>query len=135
MKLAKVTAKLTSCWWREVGAVLVEDEKLIFQTFNRHVPNENSPYVFGDPRDSVPSGEKSELSTAIHAEQNIIAWAAKEGIGLRGKYLYTTVFPCPVCVKLIAYSGISKLFFLTGHSSLGGENILRSQNVEIVLVK
>lgn len=135
MRLAKKEADLASDWWRQVGCVLVKDSIVIFKTHNRHLPSEHTPYMVGDPRDFVEAGQNSELASALHCEQAAVAWAANEGISLKGVYLYVTVFPCPVCAKLIAYSGISKLFYLTGHASLDGEEILKSKRVEIILVK
>ena len=42
----------------------------------------------------------------IHAEQNAIAWAAREGITLKGGTLFSTLFPCQSCAKLILQTGI-----------------------------
>ncbi|MBI5401552.1 hypothetical protein HZB05_01855 [Candidatus Wolfebacteria bacterium] len=135
MSLAKEESDLTSDWWRQVGCVLVKDGLIIHKTHNRHLPSEYTPYEVGDPRDFIKAGQNSELASAIHCEQAAIAWAASEGASLKGTSLYVTVFPCPVCAKLIAHSGISKVFYLTGHASLDGQDILKSKNVEIVLVK
>lgn len=45
----------------------------------------------------------------IHAEQNAIAWAAREGIALKGGTLYSTLFPCQSCAKLILQAGIVRV--------------------------
>ncbi|NCS97095.1 MAG: deoxycytidylate deaminase, partial [Candidatus Pacebacteria bacterium] len=82
-----------------------------------------------DPRNSFHKGEHIELSTAIHAEAALIADAAKKGISLEGTQLYVTTFPCPACAKLIACSGITKLYFSEGYSMLDGEKILNDAGV------
>lgn len=125
----------SSDWWRQVGAVIVKDGKILLKGHNRHVPSEHTPYTFGDPRDFIEAGKNSELSSAIHAEQSLIAEAARRGIVLEGTDIYVTVFPCPVCAKMIAYSGIKGVFFSSGHASLDGETILKAKGVELIFVK
>jgi dCMP deaminase len=135
MELAKKWKEKSPDWWRQVGGVLMKDGKIALAVYNTHVPSEHMPYIDGDPRDSIPAGKLSELSTALHAEAAIIAEAAKRGIALEGASLYTTVFPCPACAKLVAYSGIKKLFFASGHASLDGERVMKVNGVELIWVK
>jgi len=49
---------------------------------------------------------KQSCIRTIHAEQNAIAWAAREGIALKGGTLYSTLFPCQSCAKLLMQTGI-----------------------------
>lgn len=49
---------------------------------------------------------KKSCIRTIHAEQNAIAWAAREGVALMGGTLYCTLFPCQSCAKLIMQTGI-----------------------------
>ncbi|MEK7651382.1 MAG: deaminase [Patescibacteria group bacterium] len=135
MDAACKEAGKSSDWWRHVGAVAVKDGNIPIKEYNRHLPSEHTPYVFGDPRDFISAGKRSDLSSAIHAEQAIIAEAAKKGISLEGADIYVTVFPCPVCAKLIANAGFKRCFFGSGHASLNGEEILKAAGVEIILVK
>lgn len=124
----------SSCWWRHVGAIIVKDKRIIFEAKNQHVPSEHMPYINGDPRDFVEAGKLSHFASSLHAEQRIIAEAAKKGVSLSGVSIYLTVFPCPACSKLIAYSGISHCYFAGGHASLDGQEILKINNVEIIYV-
>lgn len=135
MSAAEEEAKKSSCWWRRVGAVLVKDDKIISKAYNHHLPSEHTHYVFGDPRDFVEAGKNNEIATAIHSEQTIIAEAAKNGIAIDGLSLYITDFPCPMCAKLLAYSGIKKCYFKKGHASLNGTEILKAKGIKLILVK
>jgi len=54
---------------------------------------------------------------------------------LSGADFYVTVFPCPDCTKLIAFSGVKRLFFKGGHASLDGVDILKAKGVEIIKVE
>ncbi len=135
LKIAQSDARKSSDWWRRVGAVLVKDGKVLLQGHNRHLPSDLTPYVDGDPRDVIKAGEDSHIATAVHAEQGIIAEAAANGISTNGADIYVSVFPCPMCARLIALSGIKRCFFASGHASLDGERILKSFGVEIIWVK
>ena len=53
--------------------------------------------------------KKKSCIRTIHAEQNAIAWAAREGIALKGGTLYSTLFPCQSCAKLIMQAGIEQV--------------------------
>lgn len=135
IKELKVEAEKSSDWWRHIGAAVVKDGKVILKTHNHAVPSEQMPYVEGDPRADFSKGINIELSTVFHCEAKLIAQAAKEGISLEGSSLYVTTFPCPPCAKLVAFSGIKKLYYADGYGMLDGERILKSKGVEIVFVK
>ncbi|MCI5108519.1 MAG: deaminase [Candidatus Pacebacteria bacterium] len=128
-------AEKSSDWWRKVGAVAVKNGKVILSKFNKQVPSQHMPYAVGDPRNASHKGQDLDLFTSIHAEAGIIAEAAKEGISLSGCDMYVTDFPCPVCAKQIAYSGIKRLYFHKGYAVLDGESILKSNGIEIIQVK
>lgn len=130
----QLLAEKSGDWWRQIGAIIVKDKKIVLEGHNHHTPDEQMPYIDGDPRASFSKGVNLELSTAIHGEAFLIAQAAKKGISLEGTSIYTTTFPCPPCTKLIAYSGIKKLYYCEGYSMLDGESILKSHGVEIVRV-
>lgn len=133
--LAKKESEKSSDWWRHVGAIIVRDGKILLRGYNRHVPSEHIPYAFGDIRDLIRPGINSHISSALHAEQVIITEAARKGIKLEGANIYLTTFPCPVCAKLIAYSGIKRCYFTEGHASFDGEDVLAANGVETILVK
>lgn len=135
MRRAEHEAQKSADWWRQVGAVLIKDGRVIMSVFNTAVPGELTNYILGDPRDFIAAGQQPELQTTLHCEQAIVAEAARRGLPLEGASIYVTVFPCPVCAKLIAYSGIKNCYFKTGHAVLDGQTILKAKGVKIVLVK
>jgi len=135
MRIARSGALKSSDWWRRVGALLVKNGEILLQGHNRHLPLDHSPYINGDPRDVIEAGKDSHIATAVHAEQEIIAEAAANGVSTEGTDIYVSVFPCPMCARLIALSGIKKCFFASGHASLDGERILKLFGVEIIWVE
>ena len=77
------------------------------------------------------AGERQDLASTVHAEQYIIAKAAREGISVNGLSMYVTTFPCPVCAKLIACSGIKNIYFGEGGSNFDAKKVLESAGVKI----
>ncbi len=131
---AQVLAKKSSDWWRQVGGVVVKNGKVVFEAFNQHLPHEHVIHFDGDPRGNFHKGEHLDKSTALHAEQSLVAQAAQSGTSLAGASMYVTTFPCPSCAKLVAYSGIKKLYFQDGYAVVDGERILKDRGVEIIRV-
>lgn len=135
MQTAITEGQKSSDWWRQVGAIAVRDGKILGQTHNIHLPSEQQPYAEGDARAHFHTGDHIELTTAIHAEARLIAEAAATGTSLTGADLYVTDFPCPVCAKSIAFSGIKRVFFNKGYAVLDGERVLKTKGVELIKVQ
>ena len=45
----------------------------------------------------------------IHAEQNAVCQAAKQGISIEGATIYTRMTPCRTCAMLLINSGIKRV--------------------------
>lgn len=133
--LCKVEGEKSKDWWRRVGVIVMKDGKIIHEEHNTYIPSDQIANDEGDPRGNFKSGVHLESSLAFHAEAASVAWAAKEGISLKGVTVYTETFPCPPCAKQLAYAGISKLYYRTGYKVLDAERILKSQEVEIIFVE
>lgn len=130
----KVEADKSSDWWRRVASVIVKDGEILLSAHNEHLPSPHSPYADGDPRNTLHKGIGTDIATAIHSEARLIAEAACRGIALEGASLYVSVFPCSLCAKQIAFSGIKKIYYAGGYQMLDQETILRSRGVEIIYV-
>jgi dCMP deaminase len=122
-------------WWRQVASALVIDGEVAVAAYNRPLPNEEAVLMRGDPRALFNKGVHIELSSYLHAEANVVAQAARNGISTAGADLYVTTFPCPVCAKLLAATGIARLYYRDGYSVLDGEEVLLGADIEIVQVQ
>jgi dCMP deaminase len=132
---AQVIAMRSPDWWRQIGALLVKDGRILFASFNTHMPSEQSAYLEGDPRSNFDPGQHIDASLALHAEVGVLTAAAKRGIKTEGCDLYTTTFPCPPCAYAAANSGIKRLFYADGYSLVVGAEALESRGVEIIRVE
>lgn len=135
IKLALAEAEKSADWWRQIGAVVVKEEKVLFQSHNRHLPTDYHLATFGDPRSNFNKGERPDIYTSIHGEADIVAQAAKKGMSLRGASIYVTTFPCSNCARLLGEAGLKKVFYSKGYSRLDAEKVLKAYGIEIILVK
>lgn len=122
-------------WWRQIGALLVRDGKVLLAAFNQHIPSDQSAYCYGDPRSNFEAGQCIDVSGATHAEMVLMAEAAKCGISTKGCSLYSSTFPCPPCAYNWSFTGISRLYYADGYSLVAGAETLESKGVEIIRVE
>lgn len=119
MNLATDLAKRSHCVKAQVGAVLTKDTRIISIGYNgppagTHNCDEEWPDT-GCPRDS-----KGSCSLALHAEQNAILYAVKNGADLKGAVLYTTLSPCLPCARLIFSAGVVKVIYDKSYAEYKG---------------
>ncbi|MCA0430793.1 MAG: dCMP deaminase family protein [Bacteroidetes bacterium] len=137
MDLAEKLAIKSHCVKAQVGAVLTKDTRIVSLGYNgppagTHNCDEEWPEA-GCPRDS-----KGSCSLALHAEQNAILYASKNGVNMHGSTLYVTLSPCIACARVIYTMGIKKVFYkdsyanFKGLKSDEGVDFLRKFGVEVV---
>ena len=113
MTLANQVATRTTCMRRGVGAVIVKERRILATGYNGVPAGLAHCAETGCLRQQlgVPSGQRHEICRGLHAEQNAIIQAARMGVSIEGATLYCTHFPCVICAKIIANSGISRLVY------------------------
>jgi dCMP deaminase len=119
MELAVNLAKRSHCIKAQVGAVLTKETRIISIGYNgppagTHNCDDEFPEV-GCPRDS-----KGSCSLALHAEQNAILYAAKNGSDIAGSTLYVTLSPCIACARIIFSMKIERVIFLHSYAQYKG---------------
>ncbi len=119
MNLATDLAARSHCVRAQVGAVLAIDTRIISIGYNgppagTHNCDEEWPET-GCERDS-----RGSCSLSLHAEQNAILFASKNGSNLQGATLYCTLSPCIACARLILSSGIKHVIFKDSYAAYKG---------------
>ena len=137
MKLALKQAEKSGCLFRKVGGVVVRGGRVILKSYNQVLPEEDFCKENGCIRQElgVLPGQRLEVCNAIHVEANLLAKAAKKEVGLSGTSIYLTTFPCSVCAKLLAKSGVKRLIFAGDYSNDEGLWYLVNNNVEVLKFK
>lgn len=124
-------AQKSTCLRRKVGAVLVKKGCVLITGANTVTTGAKTCDEVGCLRMKmyIPSGEHHELCRAIHAEQVIIAKAAKYGITLDGADLYVTCHPCAICAKMIVEAGIRTVYYAADYPDWIAPGILAAGGV------
>lgn len=71
----------------------------------------------------------------VHAEQNVIAQAARMGIALDQGTLYCHMTPCYICAKMIVNAGIKRVVATKDYQASSKSKILfKKADVELIIV-
>lgn len=137
MDLAESLAVRSHCVKAQVGAVLTKDTRIISLGYNGPpAGTHNCDEVW--PEEGCPRDSKGSCSLALHAEQNAILYASKNGVTIDGSTLFVTLSPCIACARVIYSVGIKKVFFKRSYAQFKGipndegVDFLRKFGVEVV---
>ncbi len=135
VEMAKLAATRSTCLRRQVGAVVVKDNRVLSTGYN------GSPQHTAHCEDlggclreklGIPSGQRHEICRAVHAEQNAIVQAAKHGVSIDGADLYCTHQPCSICAKLIINAGIKNVYYVDGYPDEFSMSFFEEVAVEVI---
>lgn len=133
MEIAELVKKRSTCLRRQVGAVIVKDNRILTTGYNGVPPKMKHCEEIGCLRQelNVPSGERHELCRALHAEQNAIIQAAKHGISVEDSTIYVTAQPCVICAKILIASGIKRIVFKGDYPDKLSQSMLNESGIKI----
>lgn len=98
----------------QVGAVLIGPDKEV-----RLAAYNGPPIGVKDSPDRFVRPQKYLF--ASHAEANLAAFAAREGIRTRGCAVYVTHHPCAACARALIQAGIVRVCYGPGQTSMPAE--------------
>ncbi len=136
MQLADVVATRSNCVRRSVGAVLIQDKRIIATGYNgtpHGIQNcDEGGCIRCADRESgkLKTGEREETCVCIHAEQNAVIQAALHGVSTQGSTLYTTIPPCSQCAKILINAGIQHVLYRKDPHFTQGITLLGSAGVK-----
>ncbi|MES2797588.1 MAG: dCMP deaminase family protein [Bacteroidota bacterium] len=137
MELAVNLAKRSHCIKAQVGAVLTRDTRIISIGYNGP-PSGTHNCDTEFPEEGCPRDSKGSCSLALHAEQNAILYAAKNGSTMEGGTIYVTLSPCLACARIIFSMKIKKVIFYKSYANFKGikndegVDFLRKFGVEVI---
>lgn len=138
--IAKVVASRSTCLRRKYGAVIVKDNIIIGTGYNGSSRGSENCIDKGTCRRkelNIPAGERYELCTAVHAEQNAII--NSDPARMKGATIYIAGVeedgsiaeskPCLLCTRMIQNAMIAEIAYV-----LKGNSILIKVKVEDIKV-
>lgn len=121
LTVAFTIAERSTCTRLHVGAVAAFDGRILSTGYN------GAPA--GTPHCTHPASEICGRS--VHAEANIVAYAARHGVSLMGAEVYATDSPCYTCACLLINAGISRVVFVRKYRDTGPLSLLADVGVEV----
>lgn len=134
MKLAQVVSERSTCLRRQVGAVIVKDKQILSTGYNGSPAGLKHCAEVGCLRQKlqIPSGERTEICRAVHAEQNALVQAAKHGVEIEGADIYTTTQPCVLCTKMIINAGIKRVVYTNPYPDALAQQLAEEAELELI---
>jgi dCMP deaminase len=129
MQIAVQAATRSTCDRKHVGAVIARDKTILSTGYNGSV--RGMPHC----DDVGHMMEDGHCIATVHAEANAIIQAAKNGTAIDGADIYVTASPCWNCFKLIANSGIKRIFYLEFYRDERVLEIAKQAGIEMAQVE
>lgn len=131
--IAILASSRSTCIRRKVGAVIVRENTLLSTGYNGVPHGINHCVAESCIRNvkSIPSGTQLDICLGLHAEQNAIIHAAKNGINIKDSVIYCTTFPCLTCAKMIINCGIKEVIFINDYEDDNSKKMLALAGVKI----
>lgn len=158
IEIAEKFAEHSTCVKRKVGAVLVKDLRILSTGYNGTPSgfcNCNEVFKYRDEktgkinlntgvvyvsnfqlnaRDFITHHDFAERYE-IHAEQNCLSFAAKNGVSTDSCILYVTTAPCAQCAKLIIASGIKEVVYKEIYKNGFGLDLLKEADIKVTCLE
>lgn len=123
METAFNFSKLSHCKRKQVGAVLVNNDRIIACGYNGTIKGTNNCC-------EDENGNTNEF--VLHAEQNIFTFCNREGLSTNNCDIYITMSPCKTCSKLIASAGVNRVFYSEEYRDLSGVEFLTELGIKVI---
>jgi len=137
MNIAYDVARRSTCIrkGRQIGTVIANElHEIVATGYNGNPRGMKHCFETGCVREKqgIPSGEKAEVCTAVHSEQNALIQA---GTRARNGTIYTMFNPCNTCAKMIANAGIQRVVYHVDYPEKMGLDVLNQCGVKVKKLK
>ena len=121
LEIAKAVAQRSPCIRRKYGAVIVKNDAIVSTGYNGPARKVINCFEVGCIKDlqNLPHGMAYEDCPAVHAEENAVVNAARNGSNILGGTLYIAgvdkegklveATPCLRCRRILINAGIEKV--------------------------
>ena len=122
MRMARVWAENSYCIRRQVGALMVKEQRIISDGYN------GTPSGFENVCEDENNVSKPYV---LHAEANAISKVARSHNSSDGATLYVTASPCIECAKLIIQAGIQRVVYGELYRLTEGIDLLKRAGIQV----
>lgn len=132
MNVAHIVSNRSNCIKQKVGAIIVKNNRILSTGYNG-TPSKIQNCIEGEcPRcntDEISQGENLDKCFCIHAEENALLEIGKTLT--ENASLYTTVYPCLLCSKLMIQCGIAKVIYDRDYNTEHTDYILSKGRIQV----
>jgi|TARA_Y100000310_G_scaffold301954_1_gene338853 dCMP deaminase len=136
-KILKDTEEMSTCARMRVASLIVKDGRIVSTGWNGVPSGKIHCRDFFHNRDVIrdmlgyADHHKFSEKNEIHAEQNAIGFASRNGLSTKDSDLYISVSPCIYCAKLIWAAGIKNVYYIEEYDrSIEGIEFLNENNIK-----
>jgi len=135
LKVATIVKQRTNCMKRAVGAVIAVNNRIVSTGYNGTPTGIINCYEGGCPRcnSNAKQGVALDQCNCIHAEENCVLEAGVHRT--KGGTIYTTLFPCLWCSKIILQAGLKKVVYEEEYVMENSVELLQAAGVELKKIK
>jgi len=136
MRRACLLCDKSQCLYR-VGCLAVCKGAVVLEAYNETLRGEK--YCQGEEcirkKLGLTGGAEIDKVCTIHAEANLIAKAAAQGVCLKGLDIYLTTFPCYICSKSLVQADIGKLYYMSDYADNDGMRFFNAVGISVEQVE
>lgn len=139
INIAHLIAEHSTCVKSQVGALLVQNRRIISTGYNGTAPGFHehcgahfSGANFNDP-DVLEEHAMWSSLYELHAESNALLFAAKHGISPEDATVYITMSPCVQCAKLLISAQVKRVVYAEEYRDTAGIKLLKTHNIQTEL--
>ncbi len=111
LEIADAVSQRATCDRGLSGCVIVKDKRILVTGYVGSPSGlshcDDAGHLFEEK--TVDNRSSKHCIRTVHAEQNAICQAAKNGISIEGTTLYTRMTPCRTCAMLLINCGIKRV--------------------------
>ena len=126
MNIARQVATRSTCDRKHVGAVIARDKTILSTGYNGSIRGLAHCDEVGHLM------EDGHCVRTVHAEANAIAQAARNGVAIEGAEIYITASPCWGCFRLLANSGIQRIYYGEFYRDVKIHDFAEEAGIELV---
>jgi dCMP deaminase len=138
VSICEMVGSRGTCDRGKSGCVIVKDKRILTTGYVGSPVGLAHCDEVGHEMHKVTHDDGSETMHCIrtvHAEQNAIVQAARNGVALMGATLYCKMTPCYVCAKLIINAGISRVVAMKDYqASKQSKRIFKEAKVKLEIL-